>query len=293
MNKIRKIYKIIPFKQSVFKVLRLFFRPDAQNEKFFTFWGDFCFKVGRTKVKARNEGYEIETSIFWRGLTNGWEKETVYVWLALVKNANTILDIGANTGIFSLIAKSTNPRAKVFAFEPMKRVFNILVYNNNINGFDINVKNIALSDHDGEATFYESELDNHYGASLFLSEHRNDNIIETKVEVQTLASFIEQNSIQSIDLIKLDVERHEVEVLKGMQRYLQQFKPAIILEILEDQLGAKIEALITDCGYEYYHLKAENEVTQVNTIAKGSDKNYLLCTTKIKEILLASGLKFN
>jgi len=47
----------------------------------------------------------------------------------------------------------------------------------------------------------------------------------------TLDQFIETNSIQKIDLIKLDVDGFELKVLRGGQKTLQKFKPLILFEL--------------------------------------------------------------
>ena len=70
----------------------------------------------------RHYGFQLENEIFWSGLTNGWEKISTRLWIELSKNSKVIFDIGANTGIYSLVSKSINPTSQVFAFEPVKRV---------------------------------------------------------------------------------------------------------------------------------------------------------------------------
>src|SRR6266446_43756 len=53
----------------------------------------------------------------------GYEGETIRVFLPLVQSAQTVIDIGANTGLFALLAAKANPYAKVWAFEPVPFIF--------------------------------------------------------------------------------------------------------------------------------------------------------------------------
>ena len=70
-------------------------------------------------------------------INKGWEKESLKIWKELCQTSDVILDVGANTGVYSLVAKAANPESRVIAFEPVKRTFDRLEHNNNINGFDM------------------------------------------------------------------------------------------------------------------------------------------------------------
>jgi FkbM family methyltransferase len=71
---------------------------------------------------------------------------------------------------------------------------------------------------------------------LFNKQLITSSTIETKISTITLDSFIEINQLQKIYLLKIDVESHEVEVLQGFERYIKQFKPSILIEILLKKL---------------------------------------------------------
>ena len=115
------IYKLLPFKKQICLILR--------NSTFFVnhnlyidlkFTGKFTVKIpkeDRTFVlNAWNS--TIENEIFWNGLGNTWEPETINLYTKLCKKSKVIFDVGANTGIYSLIASKLNPNAKIIAFEP-------------------------------------------------------------------------------------------------------------------------------------------------------------------------------
>ncbi|MGZ6520119.1 MAG: FkbM family methyltransferase, partial [Bacteroidia bacterium] len=115
----------------------------------------FTVKSESYKFLITHYGFQLENEIFWKGLTNGWEKVSMKLWIELSKKSAVILDIGANTGIYSLVSKTVNPTAEVFAFEPVERIYNKLEKNNKLNNYDIHCFELALSDKNGEAIIYD------------------------------------------------------------------------------------------------------------------------------------------
>lgn len=131
--------------------------------------------------------------IFWSGLTNGWEKESINLWIQLCKNATTIVDVGANTGIYSLIAKTLNPNAMVFAFEPVSRVYQKLKENIQLNKFDIIALEVALSNSDGTATIYDTDSEHTYSVTVNKNMFSSDtHVLATTIQTIQLDTFIKK-----------------------------------------------------------------------------------------------------
>ena len=59
----------------------------------------------------------MEAKILEKGLYGGWEKESFKIWANLSQNSNIIFDIGANTGIFSMLAANNNNNANIIAVD--------------------------------------------------------------------------------------------------------------------------------------------------------------------------------
>ena len=78
--------------------------------------------------------------------------------------------------------------------------------------------------------------------------------------------------------MKIDVELHEAEVLEGMGAYLREWKPTMLIEILSDEVGQKVEILINDMGYLYFNINENGGIRQVTHIGKSDYYNYLLCS---------------
>ncbi|HLF45337.1 MAG TPA: FkbM family methyltransferase [Chitinophagaceae bacterium] len=230
---------------------------------------------------------EIENDIFWKGLTGGWEKISMQLWIQLSRKANIILDIGANTGLYALTAKLLNAQALVFAFEPLKQMYRKLKENNDLNDFDIDCIEKAVSDKNGKAIIYETGADHIAAASLNIETRAYTALdLETEVETITLDSFIDEKELKKIDLVKIDVETHEPSVLKGFKKYLPQHRPDFIIEVLTDKVGSDLEQLLNGLGYLYFNIDdKEGKIHKVDRITKSDYFNYLLCSEETARYL--------
>lgn len=282
------LYTLIPFKKQVFSVLKKIKLP-ASIYKHLYFEGIFKVKFDSNSFLIRHYGFQLENEIFWNGLTSGWEKISIRLWIELSKNSNVILDIGANTGIYSLVSKAVNPNSTVYAFEPVKRVYEKLCANTLLNRYNINCFELALSNNDGEAIIYDSPTPHVYSVTVNKNISGLTNTIPTKIQTQKLSTLIKQQKIGAIDLIKIDVETHEPEVLEGMEEYLVRYKPTLLIEILNDEAGAKIQQQLKNIDYLYFNIDEINLPKRVDKLTKSDFYNFLICSPKTaKELNLIS-----
>lgn len=280
MRKVLKaLYQYIPFKRELFLIIRKIWKPSKSIYKHLHFTGVISVPIDNSKsFKINHYGYQVENEIFWDGLTGSWEKESLKLWIKLCERSNIIFDIGANTGVYSLIAKTIKPQAQVFAFEPVKRVYQKLRSNIVLNDYTISSVEAALSNNDGFATIYDIDSEHTYSVTVGMNmQHPEAKIIETKIQTLTLRTVIKNNKINTLDLMKIDVETHEPEVLEGMGEYLAKFKPTMIIEILDDVVGQKVQERLKDLGYLYFNIDERGPIRQTNEIGKSDYFNYLLC----------------
>src|SRR4051794_4389930 len=149
LNKIAKrIYAALPLKRELFVLIRRVGTPPKSIYKHLHFHGPFAVGSQKQSFKMVHYGYQLENELFWEGL-QGWERTSLAVWSQLCRQAKTIVDIGANTGVYALLAKTENPSARVIAFEPVERVFEKLAKNCGLNGLAIQCVRKAVSDADG------------------------------------------------------------------------------------------------------------------------------------------------
>ncbi len=288
MKKILKaLYQGIPFKRELFSVIKSFWVPPESIYRHLHFKGIINIPVKQSVAfRINHYGFQIENEIFWAGLSNGWEKESMGLWIKMCESSEVIVDIGANTGIYALIAKAINREAKVIAFEPVKRVYSKLLENIELNDYDIFAYEQAVSNSDGKALIYDT-ADEH---TLSVTVNKNTRapgtvVLETEIETITLNTFIEKNGLKKIDLLKIDVETHEPEVLQGFSVYLSLFRPTMLIEILTDDIGQRVEKLVEGLGYLYFNIDENGGIRKLDHIVKSDYYNYLLCNQEYADKL--------
>lgn len=266
----QKGIKLVPANK---KILQFIKKLKIGNDKFYSdlnFKGSFKVDLGHEQsFLMEHYGGIIENETFWKGLFKTFENDTGWIWLQLSPVSNVIFDIGANTGIYSLVAKTLNPDSKIYAFEPSRHTYDRLVNNNSINEFDIHCEQLAISDKNTVQVFYDVPDANQMSASLSPDKLKNwdgytGESIEYNVETVTLANYIRTNNIDQIDLMKIDIELHEPEAVKGLGDYLQNFKPIILIEVLTETVAQQLNKLIDLDQHYIFHLEGENKATQQN-----------------------------
>lgn len=287
---IKFIYNFIPLKKYIFLFLRSFYIPKQNLYQHLTFKGFFRVALENGDFKIYNTGTLIENQLFWKGI-NGFEPNSLKIWIKLCRISDVIFDIGANTGVYSLIAKSENPTSTVYAFEPVERVFTILSKNFAINRFNVSHHMKAISDKDGQGMFYDN--DEEHTLSVVLNVDRSDEQYLHKVHVKTikLDSFIEHHNIQNIDLLKIDVETHESEAFNGFKKYLKIYKPTIIVEIIREHVASSLSEQLSGLGYNYFYInepfggvdiEVDGDAYQkVDSLVNCRYGNYLACSDKM------------
>ncbi|TND07980.1 MAG: methyltransferase FkbM [Bacteroidetes bacterium] len=162
----------------------------------------------------------------------------------------------------------------------MQRVYEKLQENIRLNGYDITAVEKAVSDHDGAAVIYDTD-DEHNLSVTVNKKTAAGATIEVEIETVRIDSFIREQNIGRIDLVKIDVETHEPEVLAGFGKYLALFRPSLLVEVLSDETGQKINAQVAGLGYLFFNIDERGSCRQVERIVKSDCFNYLLCSEAV------------
>lgn len=255
------LFKILPLKKSLCLFLRWSKIPNEKFYKDLRFNGVFNVKFETFYFRVFHYESTIENEIFWKGLGKKWERDTIWLWKELSMISDVIFDIGANTGVYSLLSKTVNSNVIVHAFEPSNGVFPKLEKNCYLNDYDIKCWKLAFSNFLGFQSFYDSHGNLPTSGSLsskkFFDECEDDNLkFEYQVKTSTIDEFIIQHKIDKIDLIKIDVEMHEAEVMEGFKQ-CNKMRPIIFIEILTEEIAAEIEEKIKNFNYSFYELDFE------------------------------------
>jgi FkbM family methyltransferase len=281
----RTLYRAIPAKKTIFSLIKGFSTPPYNIYKNLRFKGVVDVKIGSNSFKI-NTDYDkyVETKLFWKGVNAHYEKMSYDLWINLSKKANVILDVGANTGIYSLMTKTVNPSAQVYGFEPMPDVYRQFLANEKLNNFGIHCLELAASNEDGTADIYTNPTEQLYTSTLN-SENTVENSIKTTIKTITLKTWIEQNNIKNIDLMKVDVESFEPQVMEGMGEYLKQMRPTMLMEILSNEVGEAVEKHLEGCDYLFFNLDEETKPVQVPHLNAEGYLNHLICSKETAQEL--------
>ena len=152
MGAFRNVYRAIPAKQPLFSFIKSLLPIPYSLYRNLRFKGVIKVNIGSNSFKIHTD-YDkyVETKLFWKGVEAKYEKMSYDLWMNLSKKSSVILDVGANTGIYSLISKTVNPKAEVYAFEPMPDVYQQLETNEKLNNFGIHCLELAASNENGTA----------------------------------------------------------------------------------------------------------------------------------------------
>lgn len=195
-----------------------------------------------------------------------YERETTNYFLKNVSEGDVVLDIGANIGYFTLIfASLVGTSGKVFSFEPEPSNFEILTKNVITNNFEnVELHNVAVSDHTGEIELYLSEK-----AAGQHRIYKSKDVGENHIKVKTvkLDELLNKNLFSDkISFLKIDAEGSEFGILKGMETILSQNKNIkLVMEFSPQQIidyGAEpLEQLkfLKNLGFNFYSVKNQKE----------------------------------
>ena len=183
---------------------------------------------------------------FWQGEP---ELLSMKIWTSIVNEKNSALDIGANTGRYSVIGGKFG--GDIISFEPYNINFCRLVDNLKLNNLNyMNSLMIGLSDENKNSylnikspLYYKSAGGKISNKGLSIRLLKLDNIKFNK----------------PINIMKVDVEGHEFEVINGSKQIINNFLPYIIIEYNVESFNKVSELLIKKLNYNYFFIDDKNK----------------------------------
>jgi FkbM family methyltransferase len=182
------------------------------------------------------------------------------VFLDFARRATTILDIGAHTGLYSILAAKACPTGRILAFEPYAVNADRLRYNLALNrAINVEVREVAVGAQDGRIAFAVPEyprICDVASADLGFTKRHYRRWLSYKsvtLPVQSTDAVVRESRLNSVDLLKIDVENHELEVLRGAARTIAQFRPVILMESFSnDERRQFFHHELAPLGYKSY-----------------------------------------
>jgi FkbM family methyltransferase len=191
-----------------------------------------------------------------------------------IKPGQTVLDIGANIGYYTLIAaKLVGPKGKVYAFEPDPDNFALLKKNVEANGYvNVVLLNQAVSDKTSTAKLFLNKT-NKGDHRLYDSKDGRPSITVQTVKLDDFFKMLDKK----IHFIKMDIQGSEARALNGMKNLVHQnaslklvteFSPGSLR--LNGQNPRKYLQTLRQCGFKL------KEIAEKDHILKPADQRSLL-----------------
>lgn len=174
----------------------------------------------------------------------------------LVPHGGVVLDIGSNVGNHAIyFARFTNARA-VVAFEPNPALAAVLRRNMALNAaykLDLSKLDVAIGSHEHEARIHVPDLTN-WGNGRLIGDGASDRTgFVATVRVRPLDAY----TFDRVDLIKIDVEGHEIQALQGARKTIEQHRPVVFIEMSiatrhdVSQVFKALDYQVIDCFIDY------------------------------------------
>ena len=207
-----------------------------------------------------------------------YEPIQIHILRSLARRCSDVvfLDIGANIGAYSVVISAEQNVTECHAFEPVPTLFAELRENILRNGLDekIHAHEIVLSDDDGYVEFL---LRSKYGGdSGVLHTHLYSHLPFRSVERLRRRALDAVLAISGRCIIaKIDVEGHEMQVLKGSEGTLRRNKGYLQVEVLNEQREHEVVRFLEECGW-FRLFGADRDHYFTNVDVHTSDANRML-----------------
>jgi len=218
------------------------------------------------KIKFFPKG-QIAFGIF----TNKFELKELEIFQSLLKEGMTIVDAGANIGLYSLVAsKIVGNSGKVISYEPSFETFQILKNNIEINNVsNVVLTNCGLGETEDEVLILRQDMGTKDAERYIMPSNHvpDENLINVKeinskeeIRIDTLDNNLKKNKINKIDFLKIDTEGFEYYILLGAKEILLN-SPEIIMLMECTALGTsranttqkKVFELLGDLGFNFFY----------------------------------------
>lgn len=219
-----------------------------------------------------------------------YEPETTRFFCRWLSPGDTVIDIGANLGYYTLLAaRAVGPSGSCHSFEPNRALATWIAESAALNGVNstvvVNVS--AVADHTGTASFYIPVNRLRDPRASLVAGSYDAPVRELTVPVTTLDDYVARTTMTSIRLVKIDVEGAEDRVLAGSKRTLRSLMPdAVILEhapvLLRDpaRQWARNCAAMEEAGYAPHSITRDGGLEALHD-APYSDSSLNVCFTPV------------
>ena len=232
--------------------------------------------AGRTLSLDNQEGTDLVAKSMQEG---HYEAPLPMLVLAIMSRLGGVFcDVGANNGLYTVLACKAIPEVTAIAFEPYPPVISVLKRNIAINGLveRVTIHELALSDKDGSAPLFLPDASH----GLLETSCSLESDFKPRQSVEPLS--IQTKRMDAIDLpsrislIKVDIEGHEAKFLRGAKATLKTHRPIVAAEMLPfaEPEFASIDDIFKELRYECFRLRADMVIRTRNIFHDPKAWNY-------------------
>lgn len=179
------------------------------------------------------------------------EPELLYIHQVL-KSDSVFIDIGTNKGIYLYQAEKVVSTGKIYGFEPNESLVNYIqpLFPK------VQLFTYAVSSQTGTSVLNIPKRGNGLQDTRASLEAMGDEVEKIEIKTITLDDWAKQETISKINVVKIDVEGHELDTIKGCKTILEVIKPTFIIEIELRHAKYEINEIfdfIKGFGYEVFY----------------------------------------
>lgn len=167
-------------------------------------------------------------------LCGSYELYETRILSLLARQSQSILDVGANVGFYSILfqKEKKGKKGRVISVEPVKKTIIKLRKNLDLNGMkgEVEIVEAAVGSKCGKTRVFVPELRGNSAASMKMLHHGKS--YAHIVPVHTIDCISKKRRLRQLDLIKIDVEGNELFALEGAKNVIESNKPYIFCELL-------------------------------------------------------------
>lgn len=237
----------------------------------------------------------IESQAFWQGVQES-DRGEARLLKRLLKPGLIFVDVGANVGLFTLMAANHVETGEVHAFEPYRGHLERLRRNLRLNGFDnVIVNAVGLSNLDATEELFIPDTagvsGNSGAASIYHPTDTTKEHVTEKVQIMKFDDYVAQQGLHNIDIVKLDVEGAELDVLEGSVGSIDKYQPSFVMEVNQSCLnraGRTTEEVFNFWerrGYATFLIKDSGELASINAPLTLRGQYNIYCTPKVPKTL--------
>jgi FkbM family methyltransferase len=231
---------------------------------------------------------------------SGCYEPNIFAYLKTkLKEGMVFLDVGANFGLYTVwAARQVGRTGKVISLEPSTRDYDRLQYNVRLNSLkNVQALPVGASDSNRMAKFHISGDDapgqNTLGGFVYQDVSEKQTV---DIQLKKIDDILSELRVEHVDVVKIDVEGHEYNVLKGMRSVLERDHPVLVVETQEQSLQKQnsttqqIFDFLLSLGYQPQEIsKNTGKTIPAKMTETWYDNNIIWThTVKMKEKLLVS-----